>query len=134
MTAYATVGAALAILGSGLVLAFGSDGGTVNDAHHLLRADALSATMLIVIGTVASLACLASVGYIRAELDDEHTTAAGARLYGMLLPLFLAAMSLAVMATSIGTMWVSIEATTVVTAFLVGHRGRGPPSRRRGST
>ena len=31
-------------------------------------------------------------------------------------------MALAVVATSIGVMWVAIEATTVITAFLVGHR------------
>jgi len=43
-------------------------------------------------------------------------------LYGALTPAFLGAMVLAVAANNIGVVWVAIEATTVVTAFLVGHR------------
>ena len=41
---------------------------------------------------------------------------------GLLTPAFLGAMVLAVCANNIGVIWVAIEATTVVTAFLVGHR------------
>ncbi|HET7665859.1 MAG TPA: proton-conducting transporter membrane subunit [Mycobacterium sp.] len=88
----------------------------------LLRADALSVTMLIVIGAVATLATWASIGYVDAELGHGHTDADGARLYGVLTPAFVAAMVLAVCANNIGVIWVAIEATTVVTAFLVGHR------------
>ena len=40
----------------------------------------------------------------------------------MLTQLFLACMSLAVLADNLGLLWVAIEATTIVTAFLVGHR------------
>ncbi len=40
----------------------------------------------------------------------------------MLTPAFVAAMVLAVCANNIGVVWVAIEATTVITAFLVGHR------------
>ena len=40
----------------------------------------------------------------------------------MLVAVFLAAMSLAVLADNLGVIWVAIEATTVATAFLVGHR------------
>ena len=60
--------------------------------------------------------------YIDAELEHGHTDADGARLYGVLTPAFVAAMALAVCATNIGVVWVAIEATTIVTAFLVGHR------------
>jgi hydrogenase-4 component F len=88
----------------------------------LLRADALSVIMLIVIGVVGTLATWASIGYIDTELEHGHTDAGGARLYGVLTPAFLAAMVLAVCANNIGVIWVAIEATTVVTAFLVGHR------------
>lgn len=121
-TAVVTTLSALAILAAGVALAFFTDGEAVVDSHHLVRADSLTSTMLLVIGAVATLACLASIGYIDAELADGHTSLQGARLYGVLLPLFLGAMALSVMAMSIGVMWVGIEATTVVTAFLVGHR------------
>ena len=88
----------------------------------LLRADALTATMLIVIGVVGTLATWAGIGYVDAELAHGHTDARSARLYGVLTSAFLAAMVIAVCANNIGVIWVAIEATTVVTAFLVGHR------------
>ena len=37
------------------------------------------------------------------------------------MALFLGAMSLAVLADNIGVLWVAVEATTIATAFLVGH-------------
>ena len=40
----------------------------------------------------------------------------------MLVQVFLAAMALAVLAASLGVLWVAMEATTIVTAFLVGQR------------
>ncbi|WP_046321154.1 proton-conducting transporter membrane subunit [Mycobacterium sp. UM_Kg1] len=122
LTSAATVVSALTILGCGAALGF-----QLGDRAHvavdgLLRADALSATMLIVIGVVGSLATWASIGYIDTELANGHTDARGARLYGILTPAFLAAMALAVSANNIGVVWIAVEATTVVTAFLVGHR------------
>jgi len=121
-TASLTVLSALTVLGSGAALGFqvGSDQHLV--LGGLLRADALSATMLIVIGVVGTLTTWASIGYVNAELADGHTDRPGARLYGALTPGFLAAMALAVSANNIGVIWVAVEATTVITAFLVGHR------------
>ena len=96
--------------------------GTQFTLGGLLRVDALSVTMLIVIGIVATLATWASIGYLDAELAHGHTDARGARVYGALTSAFLAAMVVAVCANNIGVIWVAIEATTVITAFLVGHR------------
>jgi hydrogenase-4 component F len=39
-----------------------------------------------------------------------------------LVNVFIATMALAVLADNLGVMWIAIEATTVTTAFLVGHR------------
>ena len=113
---------AITVLGCGAALGVRLGAGQHVAMGGLLRADALSVTMLIVIGTVGTLATWASIGYIDSELQHGHTDANGARLYGMLTPAFLAAMVLAVCANNIGIVWVAIEATTVVTAFLVGHR------------
>jgi hydrogenase-4 component F len=98
------------------------DRGPVTGLGGLLRADALSAFMLIVIGLVSFLATWFGIGYLQAELADGHTTPAGARLYAVLVELFIAAMVLAVLADNLGVMWVAVEATTIATAFLVGHR------------
>jgi hydrogenase-4 component F len=122
LTASVTVVAALCVLVTGVILGFTKGSGVHFAIANLFRADALSITMLIVIGTVGTLATWAGVGYIDAELTHGHTDAKGANLYGVLVPVFLAAMASAVLANNIGVMWVAIEATTVATAFLVGHR------------
>lgn len=116
----ATVGAALVVLASGVWLALRVGTGHLQ-AEHLLRADALTAVMLLVIGAVATLAGWDSIGYLRGELAHGQTTSAGARQYGILINVFIAAMALAVLADNLGVVWVGVEATTVSTAFLVDH-------------
>ena len=60
----------------GVVLAFRIGGGPAQLVlGGLLRADALSVTMLIVIGAVGTLSTWASIGYIDAELAHGHTDA-----------------------------------------------------------
>jgi hydrogenase-4 component F len=122
LTSSVTVLAALCVLVSAAILGFTSGSGTRFGIGNLFRADALSVAMLVVIGTVGTLATWASIGYIDAELAHGHTDRKGANLYAVLVPVFLAAMASAVLANNIGVMWVAIEATTVATAFLVGHR------------
>ncbi len=99
--------------------------GPVHTAGGLIRADALSVWMLLGIGAVALLACWASPAYLAAGSAAGHTsgpaTARRARWYGVLLHLFIAAMATAVLAGNLGVLWVAVEATTIVTAFLVGH-------------
>ncbi|GIH21459.1 proton-conducting transporter transmembrane domain-containing protein [Rugosimonospora africana] len=97
-------------------------GGPVQTGGGLIRADALSAWMLLGIATVALLACWASPAY----LATDHTSTRRARWYGILLHLFIAAMATAVLAGNLGVLWVAIEATTIVTAFLVGHHRTRP--------
>ena len=123
LTAWSTVIAALVTLTCAILLAT-----RIGTHPHirwdgLLRADGLSVTMLLVIGTVGTLSCWASIGYLDTELAHGHTTSRRARIYGVLVAVFLSAMATAVQANNLGVMWVAIEATTVVTAFLVGHRG-----------
>lgn len=82
-----------------------------------LRADALSAWMLLGVTAIPVLVCAASPDYLAgSETPPDH-----ARWYGIQLQLFIAAMSTAVLAGNLGVVWVAIEATTIVTAFLVGH-------------
>ena len=117
---------AVTVLGCGVALGFRIGSGTRFAFGGLLRVDALTVTMLIVIGVVATLATWAGIGYLDAELAHDHTDLRGARAYGALIAAFLAAMVVAVCANNIGVIWVAIEATTVITAFLVGHhRTRG---------
>jgi hydrogenase-4 component F len=121
-TATLIVFSAVVVLGCGAALGFRVGSGTQFALGGLLRVDALTVTMLIVIGIVAALATWASIGYVDTELAHDHTDMRGARMYGALTAAFLAAMVVAVCANNIGVIWIAIEATTVITAFLVGHR------------
>ncbi|MEV4922933.1 proton-conducting transporter transmembrane domain-containing protein [Streptomyces roseoverticillatus] len=94
------------------------DSGPVTAYGRLLRADALTVWMLLTVGAVACLACAANPAHLAHERTDEPA----ARRYLLLVHAFLAAMSAAVLAANLGVLWVAIEATTIVTAFLVGHR------------
>ena len=118
ITAVTGVLAALLMLADATALAIRvTDSGPIQIPGGLLRADALSAWMLLIVATVSTLACWASPGYLAAGSATGHRT----RLYGVLLQLFIAAMATAVLASNLGLFWVAIEATTIVTAFLVGH-------------
>jgi hydrogenase-4 component F len=122
-TAWLAPAAAAGVTAAGIVLGVRVlDRGPVTAVANLVRVDALSAFMVIVIGLVALIATSYGVAYIGAELDHGHTTPGGARTYGVLVCLFVAAMLVAVVANNLGVMWVAVEATTIATAFLVGHR------------
>lgn len=121
-TAVFTVLSATVVLACAVALGVALHGREYVLADGLLRVDALSVTMLTVIGVVGTLATWAGIGYIDAELTHGHTDDRSARLYAGLVPAFLAAMVLAVCANNIGVTWVAVEATTIATAFLVGHR------------
>jgi hydrogenase-4 component F len=96
--------------------------GPLQTGGGLIRADALSAWMLLGVAAVALLACWASPAYLAAGHESRRRS----RWYGLLLHLFIAAMATAVLAGNLGVLWVAIEATTIVTAFLVGHHRDRP--------
>jgi hydrogenase-4 component F len=122
-TAWTGAATAAAQLAAAIALATGLVHGTARTAAGgLLRADALTGFLLIVISAVAVIATWASVHHIDAEQAAGRTSPADARRYGLLIHAFLAAMGAAVLADNLGLMWVALEATTVITAFLVGHR------------
>ncbi len=106
--------ASAVVLVSGVVLVMAVlDGQTPTALHGQLRVDALSAFMLTVVGSVG---LTATWGGLEPR-SAPRTTAS----YPTLVSLFLGAMSLAVLADNIGVLWVAVEATTIATAFLVGH-------------
>ncbi|ARP71046.1 hydrogenase [Streptomyces pluripotens] len=112
------VSAAVILLCGSLLAGDVLDGGPVSAYSGLLRADPLTVWMLLVIGAVALIACGATPAY----LAGARATDRAARRYQALVHAFLAAMCLAVVTANLGVLWVAVEATTIVTAFLVGHR------------
>ncbi len=90
--------------------------------HHSFRADSLSAFMVVVIGTVSLLATVFTPRTMRQEITSGVTTARYARHYVVLMQVFITCMLSAVLTANLGVLWVSIEATTIATTFLVSHR------------
>ncbi|NUK12850.1 hydrogenase [Streptomyces lunaelactis] len=113
----------LAVIACGAVLAgvLGDDE-AVTAYGGLLRADALTVWMLLVVGAVALIACATSPSYLAGERAAGRTNGRATALFHTLVQAFLAAMCLAVLTANLGVLWVAVEATTIVTAFLVGHR------------
>ncbi len=118
------VAATVVVLAGGVVLAARVvHGPAVTALGGALRVDALGAVMIVVVALVGTLACIASVRYLDGEVGAGHCSRRHAALYGALVQVFLAAMLLAVSAANLAMTWVAIEATTIATTFLVGHRG-----------
>ena len=90
--------------------------------RHSLRADSLSAFMVVVIGTVSLLATLFTPRTMHQEISTGVTTPRYARHYVVLMQVFITCMLVAVLTANLGVLWVSIEATTIATTFLVSHR------------
>jgi hydrogenase-4 component F len=120
---WAMVLANAGVLGLGVALA------VETDHHHVaggldgtLRADALSAFMVVVIGAVSLLASIQSIRYLEVELARGEHRARHASRYSLLVQVFVACMLAAVLSANLGALWVAVEATTIATTFLVGHR------------
>jgi hydrogenase-4 component F len=129
-TAWLAPAAAAGVLAAAVCLAFLAVGRPRTGLGGLLRADALTALMLIVIGAVALLAMLASPSYLAAERAAGRTTPADARRYGLLTQGFIASMALAVLASS-GSRWRRPRSSPRSSS---GTAAPATPSRPRGST
>jgi len=105
----------LSLLAAQRVLAHGA----VYGADHWLFVDALSAFHLIVLGLVY----LSSSIYARIYFSNEHGrhrfTPRVARRFGVLWLGALGAMTLLLTSNNLGIMWVGMESTTLLTAFLI---------------
>ncbi len=120
--------AVMAAVRAGVLLTAAAAAGCIWAAHGVpavetawawLRLDALSSYHLGVMMLVFTLSSLYLPGYFDAEAKSGHFTAAQARRFGALWFGALAAMGLVLLSNNIGIMWVGIEATTLVTAFLI---------------
>ena len=107
--------AAATVTVSGIALSGVVLNGSTLTAGGLLRVDALSAFMLTVVGAVGLTATWGGL--------PTRSAPATSWTYSALVTLFLGAMSLAVLSDNLGVLWIAVEATTIATAFLVGHHG-----------
>ncbi|MCX5712088.1 MAG: hydrogenase 4 subunit F [Candidatus Omnitrophica bacterium] len=82
--------------------------------------DFLSAFFIFVISVVAFASSLYSIGYIRKDIDSDHISPRKAKIYYLLFNLFCFSMFFVPVVNNVGMLWVAIEMTTLISAFLVG--------------
>jgi hydrogenase-4 component F len=93
--------------------------GSVETMHGWFYLDALSAFHLCVMMLVFIVSSLYAWGYFARETASERITLRELHQYAGLWCGALAAMSLVLISNNLGIMWVGIEATTLLTAFLI---------------
>ncbi|MDR0888724.1 MAG: hydrogenase 4 subunit F [Coriobacteriales bacterium] len=84
------------------------------------RVDALSAVFVALIGGIGLLTGIYSLPYIRHDINGGNFTGGQVKQYYVFFGLFIFTMMVSACSNNLIMMWVSIEATTLVTVFLVG--------------
>jgi hydrogenase-4 component F len=88
--------------------------------------DALAAYHLAVMGVVLLMSSVFALDYFVEELERGRLGLPAIRLFSTLWSASAAAMALVLVSNSVGLMWVGLEATTLLTAFLIClHRDAG---------
>jgi len=110
----------VSLLGFAAALSFGARAvsgieASVFGPGEFLRADGLSALLMVLVTAVATLTLFLSPGLGPETRYDPSQL----RRYHIFINLFIAAMLLAVVANNVGLMWVAIEATTVFSALII---------------
>lgn len=117
------VAGSLAVLGLTLAVARGVSGSGPASALGIFRADALAVVFLLLIGLLAVAVSLATVAWMRQELERGQMRPDRLRWYFALVHGFVATMLVTVLADNLGILWIAMEGTTITSALLVGFHG-----------
>ena len=88
--------------------------------NGMLYMDALSGYIMAMVIFLGLASAFYSVSYLEHELKVHLTDIKGIRRYYALLHLFIFTMLLVTVANNLALMWIAIEATTIVSALLIG--------------
>ncbi|MFA6552124.1 MAG: hydrogenase 4 subunit F [Candidatus Paceibacterota bacterium] len=108
----------VALAGS-VISAFKASALNVYAPFPFFSIDGLGAIIMLIIGSVGFATAIYSIQYLRKETKKSIIGFTRVKQYFVLLNLFLLAMFLAITADSPIFAWISIEATTLSTAFLI---------------
>jgi hydrogenase-4 component F len=87
---------------------------------NFIYLDLLSVVFIVVIAVVAFAAALYSIAYIRKDVEQKIISGRKAGFYYLLFNLFCFSMFCVPAVNNLGMLWVAIEMTTLISAFLVG--------------
>ncbi|MBN1435529.1 MAG: hypothetical protein JW936_00515 [Sedimentisphaerales bacterium] len=92
---------------------------TISSCGQWFYMDALSAYHLVVMSLVFCMSSLYGMRYFDKDIQEGIFTLKKAKRYGILWLASFAAMTLILVSNNLGIMWVGMETTTLVTAFLI---------------
>ncbi|MDD5729880.1 MAG: hydrogenase 4 subunit F [Candidatus Omnitrophica bacterium] len=110
---------AVLLCAAGLVMKLLTPGASIF-VWRLFYVDALSGIFIIVSAVLNFSAALYSVNYIEKDLQEKEMSPRKSRVYFVLFNLFVFTMFAVTAVNNLGFLWVAIEMTTLVSAFLVG--------------
>jgi hydrogenase-4 component F len=114
-----TAAAALSAFVFSVMIAYTVTVTGIYNPNQFFCVDALAAILLLIISLVGLAATLYSIRYLREETNKQIIDFGQVKQYYVLLNLFLAAMIFAATSNNPVFTWISIEATTLSTAFLI---------------
>jgi len=88
--------------------------------YNAFYVDSLSAILLLITAIIGFMVSLYSISYMNEELAKKIISLRKLKIYYCLLHAFILTILLAETTQNMGLLWISIEATTLASAFLVG--------------
>ena len=119
-TGYVSLAGAVVLAGASLPAILPAFSSPAEMMGGMLYMDALSGYIMGMVVFLGLASALYSIGYLEQELRVGLTDAKGMRRYYSLLHLFIFTMLLVTAANNLALMWIAIEATTIVSAVLIG--------------
>lgn len=95
--------------------------------RDLIRIDALSLLLLLIVSLVALMASLYAKNYMIDETEEKIQNPLKVKGFYFLFNLFIGSLLAMVTTNNLGIFWVFIEASTLISTFLVGYYNRKEP-------
>lgn len=111
----------MAVLIAAISLLFSTPFSSVIPAQaHFFFIDTLSRFFIVIASTVAFATALYSIGYIKKDISKGIISEKKAGYYYVFFNIFCFSMFIVPIVNNLGMLWIAIEITTLVSAFLVG--------------
>ncbi len=117
---YVSLAGVVALVVAAFPVITASLAGPVSALDEAFSMDALSGYVMSLVLFLSLASAIYSISYLEHEFEAGLTNPRGVRTYYGLLHLFIFTMLLVTMANNLAIMWIGIEATTIVSALLIG--------------
>jgi hydrogenase-4 component F len=117
---YVSLAGTIALVVSAYPVIVASLSSPVSALNGTLSMDALSGYIMALVLFLSLASAMYSISYLEHEFDTGLMNPRGVRTYYGLFHLFIFTMLLVTMANNLAVMWMGIEATTIVSALLIG--------------